>query len=80
MSEDGRPGGRLVGNLLGAPVIVRERCRLGKFIRWCVSKPPGRGGGEEDGGSCLLPGGDVGSGGEEPPEEESRCESKSHNL
>ena len=50
MSEGGRPGGRRAGSLLGAPVMVRDRCKLGKFILWWVSKP-GRGGGEEEGGN-----------------------------
>ena len=69
VSEGGRPGGRRAGSLLGAPVMVRDLCKLGKFILWWVSKP-GRGGGEEMG--CCPVGGEVGPGGEEPPEEESR--------
>ena len=71
MSEGGRPGGRRAGSLLGAPVMVRDRCKLGKFILWWVSKP-GRGGGEEEEVGCGPVGGEVGPGGEEPPEEESR--------
>ena len=72
MSEGGRPGGRRAGSLLGAPVIVRDLCRLGKFILWWVSKPGRGGGGEEVEVGPGPVGGEVGPGGDDPPEEDSR--------